>query len=284
MKNNIKNKINYLFRITAVIAYSITIGCQKNSENTTTGNPLVSLAATSSAANATIAMAKPSFFNLFFPKAIAYPPPATLLDAAGNTVVIQAVWVNFGAVEFKFEETATGAEVDGDSVEFTGPYSVDLLSPAPTTFVTGAINLAQMRRMKIKLVRVTGLPSGAPADFLNKSMYIQGTVNGHAFSYSTEDESVVEIAGPQIVSAVESRTLLLELQVANLIKKMNLSTIVGVTNITDGNRVAVVTPCASIDASATDLFTCFYKGFETESNLGRDDDGDFHLDVDEGYC
>jgi hypothetical protein len=135
-----------------------------------------------------------------------------------------------------------------------------------------------MRRIKLKLIRLPSLPVGAPTGFLNKSIFIQGTVNGNNFTYSTEDESVIEIAGPQIVSAVANRTLLLELQIANLIKKTNLSAIVGATNISDGNKIPAVTPCNAIDASANDLFTCFRKGIETESNLGRDDDGDFQLD------
>ncbi len=256
-------------------------GCQQKNDNTTTGNPLVSLAATSSANNATVAKLKPSFIDLILPKAIAYPPPATLLDVAGNTIVIQSVWVNFGKIEFKFDEIASGSEVDGDSIEFSGSYTVDLLSPAPTTFVSGPISLTQMRRIKLKLIRAITIPVGAPNGFLNKSIYIQGTVNGNNFTYSAEDESVIEIAGPQIVSAIENRTLLLELQVANLIKKTNLSAITTTTHITESNRVAYATPCIAINASSIDLFTCFRKGFETESNLGRDDDGDFQLDPQE---
>jgi len=264
-----------------VIAVMTFIGCQQKSDNTTTGNPFVSVAATSSANNTNVAKIKPSLLDLILPRAIAYPPPPTLLDAAGNTIVIQSVWVNFGKIEFKYDEIASGFEVDGDSIEFSGTYTVDLLSNTPASFVSGPISLSQMRRIKFKLIRLQSLPVGAPAGFLNKSIYIQGTVNGNSFTYSTEDEAVIEVAGPQLVSAIANRTLLLELHIANLIKKTNLSAVVGTTNITDGNRVPSANPCSTIDTSASDLFTCFRKGIETESNLGRDDDGDFQLDPQE---
>lgn len=273
MKN--KNLLN------VVVTLLTFISCQQKSDNTTTGNPFVSLAATSSANNATVAKFKPSLLDFIMPKALAYPPPPTLLDAAGNTIVIQSVWVNFGKIEFKYDEIASGSEVDGDSIEFSGEYAVDLLSNTPASFVSGPISLSQLRRIKLKLIRLPILPIGAPTGFLNKSIYIQGTVNGNTFTYSTEDESFIEIAGPQIVSAISNSTLLLELQVANLIKKTNLSAIVTTTNISDINRVSVANPCNAIDTSASDLFTCFRKGIETESNLGRDDDGDFQLDPQE---
>ena len=264
-----------------MVLFLLLNGCKSANDNTTTGNPFVSLAATSSASNATVSKVKPSLFDLFLPQAVAYPPPATLLDAVGNTVVIQAVWINFGEIEFKSEQVASGTEVDGDSVQFSGSNAIDLLSPTPMPFVSGPINLTQLRRIKLKLIRTQVLPFGAPSGFLNKSIFISGTMNGNNFTYSTQDETVIEVSGPNIVTAVENRTLLLELQIANLIKKSNLSAIVNNTNINDGNRVSSSNPCNAIQAGASDLFTCFKKGFETESNVGRDDDGDYSLDPSE---
>lgn len=258
----------------------VSISCQK-SENTTTGNPFVSLAVTSSSANATVVKLRHNMMDLLMPKAFAYPPPASLLDAVGNTVVIQSVWINIEKIEFKQLELADVGEVDGSDVEFQGPYSIDLLAASPVPIDAGRVSLGQLRRIKVKLARVAALPVGAPAGFLTKSIYISGTVNGNSFSYSTQDETVVEIAGPQLVSVVENSTLLLELQTANLIKKIDLSSINSTVNIEDSNRVPVAGPCTNIDASASDLFTCFRKGFETESNLGRDDDNDFQLDPEE---
>ena len=264
-----------------VILLFLMLSCQKKNENTTTGNPFVSLAMTSSSANATVAQFKKTIWDLVIPKSYAFPPPATLLDSAGNTIVIQNIWVNFGQIEFKADEVASGSEVDGDDIEFNSTYAIDLLSNTPQAFASGQINLNGLRRIKVKLTKTLSLPSGAPSGFLGKSIYISGTVNGHSFSYSTQDESVVEIAGPQLVTAVENKTILLELQTANLIKKMNLSAITATTNIDDSNRVSFANPCSQIDNSSTDLFNCFYKGFEKESNIGRDDDGNFQLDPNE---
>lgn len=62
---------------------------------------------------------------------------------------------------------------------------------------------------------------------------------------------------------------------------MNLSAITATTNIDDSNRVSFTNPCPQIDNNSTDLFNCFYKGFEKESNIGQDDDGNFQLDPNE---
>lgn len=276
MKNN-----NSFTLIPTLILTSVLIqGCQKN-ENTTTGNPFVSVAMSSSPANATVAQVDKKVWDLLIPKSFAYPPPALLLDAAGNSVTINAIWANFGQLEFKFNETASGSEIDGVSIEFSTPKSVNLLANNPQPFVQGQINISQMRRVKLKLTKTTALPTGAPSGFLGKSIYISGTIKGHAFTYSTQDETVIEIAGPTLLTAVENRTLLIELQIANLIKKTNFSNITTPTDINDGNRVLTTNPCANIESGAADLFTCFYKGFARESNLGRDDDGDFTLDPNE---
>lgn len=265
---------------TGVLIIAILVGCQKN-KNTTTGNPFVSLAMTSSPANATVAMNNKSIWDFLIPKSFAYPPPPLLLDSVGSNVTISSMWVNFTQIEFKYDEITSGSEIDGDSVEFNNIFAVDLLSNNPQPFASGAINVTNMRRVKLKLAKSTTLPSGAPVGFLGKSIYISGTVNGHNFTYSTENETVVEIAGPTLVSAIENRTLLIELQIANLIKKTNLSSITSATDINDNNRVPFSNPCSNIENGASDLFTCFYKGLEKESNLGRDDDGDYILDAEE---
>lgn len=276
MKNNLKFKLIF----NAMLFVIILNGCAKN-ENTTTGNPFVALAMTSSPANSSVAKNNKTIWDLLLPKSFAYPPPALLLDAVGNNVTITSIWINFRQIEFKYDEVASGSEADGDSVEFDSIHSVDLLSNSPQPFVSGNINISNMRRVKLKLAKTSTLPIGAPNDFLGKSIFISGAVNGQTFTFSTQDETVIEIAGPTLVSALENRTLLIELQIANLIKKTNLSSIVAMTNINDTNRIPFTNPCANIENGASDLFTCFYKGLEKESNLGRDDDGDYVLDPDE---
>ncbi len=265
--------------VTAFLVILASYGCQKLSENTTTGNPFVSVAITSSAANTTVV--KSSIWDLFLQKSYAYPPPASMPDAAGNVVIVNSVWINFGQIEFKFDQTATGSEVDGDSIEFQGVYAINMLSSSPQSFVSGNINIPLMRRVKLKLVKTVSLPSGAPSGFLGKSIFISGTVNGNAFTYSTQDETVIEIAGPTLLPAISNSTLLIELQIANLIKKTNLSAVTATTNIDSGNKVTVTNPCAAIESGASDLYTCFFKGLGKESNLGRDDDGDFVIDLEE---
>lgn len=271
-----KNKL--LFKLLILI---IIFGSCSKSENTTTGNPFISLAMTASSSEATVAKWNKTIWSFLIPTSFAYPPPAILLDAAGNNITINSIWVNFRQIEFKYDEVASESESDGDDIEFDNIYAVDLLSNNPQPFVSGAINLSHMRRIKLKLAKATTLPSGAPSGFLEKSIFISGTVNGHSFSYSTENETVIEIAGPSLLTVVSNRTLLIELQIANLIKKTNLSSISSSTNINDSNRVPVSNPCSNIENGASDLFTCFYKGFEKESNFGRDDDGDYVLDENE---
>jgi hypothetical protein len=143
-----------------------------------------------------------------------------------------------------------------------------MFSSAPQLLGFNIITVNQARRIKIKLIKTTTNPSGAPVGFLGKSIYISGQVNGQSFSFSTIDESEIQVAGPSAVTPVTNKAMLLELKTANLIKKINLSAITTATNIDDSNKVNVANPCPNIDASATDLFTCFRKGLESESNLG----------------
>lgn len=276
MKNNFTLKLI----VNSILPIMLLSSCSKN-ENTTTGNPFVSLAMTSSPANSTVAKNNNTFWDLLIPRSFAYPPPGSLLDAVGSNITITSIWINFRQIEFKYDEVASGSEADGDSVEFDTIHSVDLLSNSPQPFVSGNINISNMRRVKLKLAKTITLPTGAPNDFLGKSIFISGTVNGQNFTFSTQDETVIEIAGPTLLAAVENRTLLIELQIANLIKKTNLSSITTATNISDTNRVPFTNPCTNIENGASDLFTCFYKGLEKESNLGRDDDGDYVLDPNE---
>ncbi len=271
-----KNKLNLI----PLLLTLLVVGCQ-GSKNTTAGNPFVPLAITSSAANSTVAKGNKTLWDLLIPKSFAYPPPAILSDAVGSSVTINSIWLNFRQIEFKINEVNSGSEMDGDSIEFDNVFSVDLLSNSPQPFVAGNVSITSLRRIKIKLAKTTTLPTGAPSGFLGKSVFISGTVNGHAFTYSTENETIIEVAGPTLLAVIENKTLLVELKIANLVKRINLSAITASTNINDSNRVLVSNPCANIEVGAADLFTCFFKGIGKESNLGRDDDGDYVIDADE---
>ena len=268
-----------------ITALSLTlIQCQQGkNENTTSGNPLVAMAVTSSSSNSTVANHyKPkSLIDLFIPKSFAFPAPSTLLDSSGQSVQLNYNWVNIGQIEFKAQETAESEETDGSDIKFEGPYAIDLFSSSPETLGTNTLSLNQVRRIKIKLIRTTSSVSNAPTGLIGKSIYISGTINGHSFSFSTTDESEIQVSGPSAISPVNNKALLLEIKTADLIRKINLSTITSTTNIDDSNRMSASNPCPSIDSSANDLYTCFRKGLETEANLGRDDNGDFRLDAEE---
>lgn len=267
----------YIFSILFVM-----FGCSDKTGNTTTGNPLVGMALTGSASNATVSnKIKNPILNLLIDRAFAFPPPNSLFDANGNSVSLQKYWINIGNIEFKSSEIAEGGEVDGSDIDFTGPYAVDMLTSSPQTLGMGVVGVINIHRIKVKLVTTSSVPNSAPAGLSGKSIYIAGQVNGNTFIYTTSDESEIQVSGPSAINAVTNKNFLLELQTANLIKKISLSMVTGVTNINESNRVTANNPCPAIDSSAADLYTCFRKGLETEAKLGRDDDGNFHLDSNE---
>ena len=275
------NFLNYL-RYFLIL---LLAGCQGTQNgNTQTGNPLVAFAMTAAPTSATVFHQRvpKNLLELLIPSAYAYPAPASMMDANGNTVTMNQNWINIGQIEFKASETVDVGEISGSSVSFQGPYAVDLFSPNPGNIGFNNLNLNQVRRIRIRLARTSSVPMTAPNGFLGRSIFLGGTVNGHNFTFSTMDESEIQIAGPYGVVPVENKTFLLELKTANLIKKINLSSISTTVNINDGNKVSAANPCPTIDNSASDLFTCFRKGLETESNLGRDDDGNFQIDSGEG--
>lgn len=256
-------------------------GCNQNkSNNTQTGNPLVSFAITGSSSSATAVYKHESIkiWDLLIPKAIAYPAPMLMIDANGNSVQLTQNWINIEEIEFKSSEMKESGELDGSHIDFSGPYSINLFSDSPQLLGLNSIVLNQVRRIKMKLSRTSTIPTSAPSGFLGKSIYLTGTVNGVSFSFSTVDETEMQVAGANAVTPLENTALLLELKTANLIKKINMSAISFTTAITDSNRVTASNPCPSIEPNANDLYTCIKKGYETESNLGRDDDGNFRLD------
>lgn len=266
-----KAKIYILCLLMSVIA-----ACTK-SDSTATGNPLVSLKINGSSRNATVASFKfwRELYNAIVPTAVAMP--TSIADSTGRTVVLSSFWTTVGQIEFKTTQAPTAGEVDGTDVEFPGPYTVNILETNVPALGTATLNINQIERVKVKLIRTLSLPASAPAQLMNNSIYISGTVGGVAITYSTTNESVMEIGGPNPLALGSAANLLLQIQVANLFKKIDLSGISSPTDISDSNRVNAVNPCPAIDASAADLFTCFRKGLESEGNLGSDINGDNEL-------
>jgi hypothetical protein len=130
----------------------------------------------------------------------------------------------------------------------------------------------------MKLHEADSLPASVPVQLTSKSVYFSGTVNGVAFSYAADDSTELEIGGPNPVVPNTAQDMLIVIRMAELFKKIDLSSIVGATDIHAGNRVNAVNPCPLIDASANDLYTCFRNGLSTEGNFGNDD-GDKDLDI-----
>lgn len=209
------------------------------------------------------------FLSLFVPTASALTPPL-LLDATGLSVNLNEAWVVVQEVEFKTTETASAGENLQHEIEFHGPFYVDLLSNAPSSFGVASLPVEGIRRIKMQLHAADALPASAPVALTGNSMYLSGSVNGVAFTYSSADSTEFEIGGPNPVVPNSASDLLTVIRIGNLFEKINLSSIAVATNISAGNRVAVANPCPLIDASAVDLYTCFRKGLATEANFGND--------------
>jgi len=215
--------------------------------------------------------------SLLMPSAIALPP-AALVDSTLTPVTLNDAWIVIKSIEFESEEFSTASEVDGDEVELTGPFHVDLLSSLPLSFGDVQVPAAGLRRIKMKLHKVDALPAGAPAGLNNNSIYFTFTRVGISFTYQSDDSAEFEIGGPKPVIPNSTEDLLVEIKTADLIKKINLSGIINGTIISASNRVLRTNPCPLIEPGLADLYTCFRKGLETQANFGSDD-GDFDLDA-----
>lgn len=281
--------MKYLFKILNLVFISFLtfllfslVGCSEKTESTSTGNPLVSFSVTGSAQSATVAMKIKNIWQFIalniLKTANAFPPPNSLVDAVSNSVVLNQMWLSIGEIEFKMDEIDSGSEVPEVENDFTGPYTIDLFDAAPVTLQSGNVSASALRRIKIQLTRTSALPAGAPAELLNNSVVLSGTVNGNTFSFVTEEETTFEVSGPNAVNLSDNASVLLQINTANLIKRIDLSAISTSMVISDSNKVPATNPCPLIDASANDLFTCFRKGLESESKLGKDDNGNFEIE------
>ena len=249
--------------------------CSQN--GTDTGNPVIALKINGSSNLATVA--RSDFWQkvIEFLVPVAVAGPASISDASSRTIILSELWTTMGEIEFEAEATASPSEVDGDEVAFVGPFTTNMLVTTVDPIGTVALNISSLRRIKAKLKQTSVLPSGAPLALLNKSIYISGTVGGVAFTFGTTEESEFQVGGPNAVSPASGSELLLQLQIANLFRRIDMSSIAAPTDISASTPIPTANPCPAIDASAADLYTCFRKGLESESNLGVDN-GDDELD------
>ncbi|MFZ3231554.1 MAG: hypothetical protein WA160_15205 [Pseudobdellovibrio sp.] len=245
--------------------------CSKNN-GTSTGNPLVSLNMTGSSQTAIASSNKirKTIWNWFIETASAFSPPASVLDSTNLNVSLNEFWISISEIELKYDQTAQSGEVDGDSVEFAGPYSVNLFSNSPIVIATGYLPQNLIRRIKYKTKNISALSSGEPSGMINFNLYLSGSVNGNNFVFKSGEQLVIETAGPNLVTLNSGDHLLLQIQTADLIRKINLSTVTNNSIISEGNRLPIANPCPLIDSSAVDVYTCFIKGLAKQTKVGKD--------------
>lgn len=255
----------------------VGVGCAKK-DSDTSAQVSSSFKMTGSNSAATVAIhKKPNLWSMLVEVAHALVP-SSIVDSTGAAVTLTSAWTVIKEVEFKSEETS-GSEDNESEVEFKGPYFVDLLSAAPVALDTQSVTQKSIKRIKMKLEATQAtLPSGAPAGLANNSIYFAGSVAGKNFTFQLDDGSEIQIAGPNSFQPVEGSEMLVQIQVANIFKQINLTTIVNNEVIDHNNRHVGSSLCPSIDTSANDLYTCFRKGLEAHADFGVDKDGNDSLD------
>lgn len=256
------------------------LGCAKSSSS----GALVttSLAITGSSQPATVASYKNlhPLMQLFSPMAIALAPPA-MMDSTGRTVMLTQSWIVVKEIEFKLNEVAGSSEVPSSEIKYRGPYVIDLLSSIPASLGSAEVPAGVYRRITMKLEKDAVLPAGSPAELMGKSIFLQGTVAGFQFSYTSQDGTEFKISGPGGVNINDTANLVVGVKVSDLFKKINLSSITSNTVISDANKVSATNACPTVDASAADLYTCFRKGLEQAGKFGKDSNSNGEIEASE---
>lgn len=255
----------------------LSVGCANSASNS---GVLTSLTMTGSSQATTIAKYKihHPLLSFFIPTAVALPAPS-MTDATGANVTLNKAWIVIKEIEFKGTEVGEASEAP--EIEFQGPYVVDLLSAAPTSFGEAVLPTGVYRRIKMKLESAATLPAEAPVALQNNSIYLEGTVAGNQISYSSHDGTEFKISGAGGVNIADNSNLLVAIKMADLFKMIDF-TGVGAVAISENNRVPTASNvCPLIDASAMDLYTCFRVGLEKAGKFGKDDDGDHEIEVGE---
>ncbi len=214
-------------------------------------------------------------FTAIIPSAYALTPPQ-LFDVNGQAVSLVDAWMVIKKIQFDSQEISTNTRNEGE-VKLSGPFVVDLLSDNPESFGDVILPSKGIRKVKMELHRAEQLPLEAPAELLGKSIFLRGRVNGIPFKYSSSDSTEFKIRGPHAIMPDSSSDMLAVIRIADLFKKIDLSSILTPTEISAKSRIVVSNPCPLIDPSANDLYTCFRKGLESEAKFGKDN-GDMDLD------
>jgi hypothetical protein len=123
------------------------------------------------------------------------------------------------------------------------------------------------------------LPVGVPGELTNRSIYLRGGVNGHQFTFVSDDGAEIRIAGPKGLALDGNSDILISIRLAEIIAKIDMSAVNADMEISPVNRVTATNPCQTLDASATDLYTCFRKGLEAEAKMGKDSDHSHEIEA-----
>lgn len=272
MKKSVILKAIFIF-----IAASTIAACTKSQTDVPQVTTALSMTGSASAPTVAKASVLQKIWDMILPSALAFMP-ASLVDSNGTSVTLTDAWIMMKDVEFKTEEASDSEEVDGSEVEFAGPYAVDLLSATPVTLDSQLIPQQPYKRIKMKLHKADSAIAGAPAGLLNNSIYLAGSVGANAFTYQSDDTTEFEVGGPNSVLPADDGNVVIEIQLANVIKQIDLSVLPNGAAVTSSNRYAGANLCPSIDASAADVYSCLQKGLRNHTDWGCDRNGDNNLD------
>lgn len=210
--------------------------------------------------------------------AYAFTPPANIKDLSNGNVVLSELWLSISNIEFKPTEVAAVGELDGNEVKLVGPYTINLFSNGPNILGSASLDQGSIRRIKYKIKRVIDSASGNPAGMINNSLYLTGSFNSNNFIFKSSEELEFETAGPTSVLFSSGDNILLQLNTAEIIRKINLSSIANGDIISESSKKNFPNPCPAIDPSAADIYTCFVKGIQLQTKLGKDSNGNFTFD------
>lgn len=260
-------------KIVGVVSLAVISSCAAKKDST--AQVVANFAMTGSSKAATVAQNK-NLWSLLVPSAYAFVSPS-VVDSMNNPITLSSAWVSIKEVEFETEEVAGAGEVDGNEVSFRGPYFVDLLSTSPMNLDTQSIPAGAYHRIKMKFHASGGatVPASAPAQLASNSVVIAGQVNANNFEFRLDDGTEINIGGPSPVIPADGSRLLVEINLADVFKQIDMSTVTNNEVISASNRHA--TTCPQIDASAQDIYTCVRKALEKRANFGKDTDGNGDL-------
>lgn len=239
----------------ALVMTLIITSCNPEADKSSTVNTNFSVTASGQYAVAQSGFQKS--FSYLFSSAIALTPPP-LEDSNGAGISLNEAWIVLKKVHFNSTQ------------HYEGPFFIDLLSDEPIYF--GEITLPNegITRVKMLLHKENNVPDTVPGVMNGKSIYLNGMINNHNFIYIADDTTDFDIEGEEAVVPEEGKDLVAVIRLADLLKKIDLSTITADTTISSSSRVSATNPCPAIHATASDLYTCFRKGIAMEAKLGKD--------------